>query len=326
MIRRNRPRTSWFGFFAFSPAIAMSAMYCYRSLAFPEEIIHVILDHNLRPTHREFFGPGCRETINRRRKLRSLGPAAPPPCSAALLVCKRWLRIGTPLLYESVKISCLGDTKAVLEAVRANKDIAKFIRRLRLEGGYGKALGELSKYLHNVEHLFFSPDAKCRESITGLHIAFPKFNLRTLKLEDRRKIINRNTTYINGILEHSIRFEWPNLVCVNDFCLKSYSYISPFQKQVSFDLTDNTSREVVTALQEAPALEELVLSEQATGFWMFAGQLSRILENPSIKRITCHDQRFESMNDEYIRGRITGLSEEDKAKLEFVGAPQDPPM
>ena len=84
--------------------------------------------------------------------------------------------------------------------------------------------------------------------------------------------------------------------------------------------------EIIIALQEAPALEELVLSEQATGCWMYTGHLRRILENPSIKKVTCHDKRFEDLTEEYIRERLTGLSEEDMVKLEFVSAPEDPPM
>ncbi|KIP04375.1 hypothetical protein PHLGIDRAFT_120792 [Phlebiopsis gigantea 11061_1 CR5-6] len=268
----------------------MGAVHHYHSLAFPEEIIPEILNYNLRVSHTEFFGRGCYDTINRRREIRKLAPAAPPPCSAALLVCKRWLRIGTPLLYESVKLSKLRDTKAVLGA-----------------GGFGRALGDLAKYLYNAEHLFILPDVQSRESITGLHLVLLELNLRTLKIEHKRAIVNRNTDYINGLLQHSIRHYWPNL------------------KQIALDTATNITTGLVGALRDAPGVEEFVLTESVVALWMSNGILERIMENPSLERVVCHDKPFLPANEASIRERLT-LPKEMKAKIHFVSVLEDTPV
>ena len=307
----------------------MAPVYYYRSLSFPEEIIHEILNYNLRLSHHEFFGPGCYETINRRREIRKLGKAAPPSCSAALLVCKRWLRIGTPLLYESIKLSSLQDTQAVLNVVRANEGISKFIRRLRLEGGFGRALGELAKYLYNVEHLLILPDVRARESVTGLHILFPELNLRTLKIEDKRKTFNRNTDYINHLLQHSIRHYWPNLVGHSRYFsligVASRAHVVFFQKQISVDKADNMAPVLVGALQDTVNVEEFVVTEPVAAAWLGNGLIERILENTAVKRIVCYDERFATLPDGYVRERLS-LSDEDKAKMHFIPAPEDVPL
>ncbi|KAJ7896796.1 hypothetical protein B0H14DRAFT_2233645, partial [Mycena olivaceomarginata] len=58
--------------------------------------------------------------------------------SAYLLVCKSWLRIATPLLYNVVILRSKAQVKALSLALAGNKVLGKFIKKLRVEGGYGE--------------------------------------------------------------------------------------------------------------------------------------------------------------------------------------------
>ncbi|EFI27977.1 hypothetical protein CC1G_14469 [Coprinopsis cinerea okayama7 len=57
--------------------------------------------------------------------------------SAALLVCKSWNRVGTPLLYDTVILRSKAQAQALAAALKKDGRLATFIKRIRIEGGYG---------------------------------------------------------------------------------------------------------------------------------------------------------------------------------------------
>ncbi|KAH7050361.1 hypothetical protein BKA62DRAFT_459626 [Auriculariales sp. MPI-PUGE-AT-0066] len=54
-----------------------------------------------------------------------------------LLVCKRWMCVGTPALYHTVVLRSMAQAKALASALRRCPDFGTYIRRLRVEGSYG---------------------------------------------------------------------------------------------------------------------------------------------------------------------------------------------
>jgi len=60
--------------------------------------------------------------------------------SDVLLVCKRWMRVGTPALYESVVIRSKAQAAALSTALTRNAEFGRFTRKLRLEGTYAQYL------------------------------------------------------------------------------------------------------------------------------------------------------------------------------------------
>ncbi|KAJ7164744.1 hypothetical protein C8R43DRAFT_1167048 [Mycena crocata] len=56
--------------------------------------------------------------------------------SAALLVNKAWLRVATPLLYHVVILRSKAQAQALSAAIQSNPDLGRFIKKLRVEGGY----------------------------------------------------------------------------------------------------------------------------------------------------------------------------------------------
>ena len=57
--------------------------------------------------------------------------------STILVVCKSWLRVATPLLYETVVLRSKAQAQALAGVLKNNSPLGHFIKKLRLEGGYG---------------------------------------------------------------------------------------------------------------------------------------------------------------------------------------------
>ncbi|KAJ7154462.1 hypothetical protein C8R46DRAFT_960497, partial [Mycena filopes] len=76
--------------------------------------------------------------------------------SAALLVCKAWLRVATPLLYNVVVLRSKGQARALHDALRTNRELGRFIKRLRVEGGFANTMQLILEYAPNITDLFLS--------------------------------------------------------------------------------------------------------------------------------------------------------------------------
>ncbi|KZV81288.1 hypothetical protein EXIGLDRAFT_755667 [Exidia glandulosa HHB12029] len=70
--------------------------------------------------------------------------------SSMLAVCKRWARVGTPLLYETVVLRSTPQAQALAAALKENKPFGKMIKKLRVEGGYGAAVPKIFKLAPNI--------------------------------------------------------------------------------------------------------------------------------------------------------------------------------
>ena len=97
--------------------------------------------------------------------------------SAYLLVCKSWLRMATPLLYSVVLLRSRAQAKALERALAGNKRLGQFIKKLRVEGGYGQPMHTILKCASNVSDIcltlqIFSPD-NTEGLCQGLHSINP---------------------------------------------------------------------------------------------------------------------------------------------------------
>ncbi|KZP08651.1 hypothetical protein FIBSPDRAFT_665027, partial [Athelia psychrophila] len=73
-----------------------------------------------------------------------------------LLVCKRWLRISTPLLYSAVIIRSKAQVTALARTLGENNLFGLQIRKIRVEGGYTAPLKHVIKLAPNLTHFFLS--------------------------------------------------------------------------------------------------------------------------------------------------------------------------
>ncbi|KAJ7069200.1 hypothetical protein C8F01DRAFT_1111851 [Mycena amicta] len=104
--------------------------------------------------------------------------------SAYLLVCKSWLRVATPLLYNVVVIRSKAQAKALAGVLSKNGELGRFIKKLRVEGGYGAPMQTILKCSPNVTDLFLSLNMFALDTTDGLCKGFTHINPTKLILDD----------------------------------------------------------------------------------------------------------------------------------------------
>ncbi|KAJ7170363.1 hypothetical protein C8R43DRAFT_944881 [Mycena crocata] len=127
--------------------------------ALPEEIILEILSPLLRVSDQRFSNTSTKS-----------GPLATTDesISALLLVCRAWLRIATPLLYDVVILRSTGQAKSLKNTLKMNKPLGRFIKKLRVEGGFGSYMHNILQETPNVNEIFISLHLHASESSSGL--------------------------------------------------------------------------------------------------------------------------------------------------------------
>ncbi|KAJ7230223.1 hypothetical protein GGX14DRAFT_2761 [Mycena pura] len=88
--------------------------------------------------------------------------------SAYLVVCKSWLRVATPLLYNVVVLRSKAQAKALARALSGNVDLGRFIKKLRVEGGYGAPMHTILQRAPNISDLYLSFEIWTPDTTDGL--------------------------------------------------------------------------------------------------------------------------------------------------------------
>lgn len=137
-----------------------------------------------------------------------------PHAGDVLLVSRRWLRIGTPLLYEFVSLSDPSHSQSVARLLKSNPTVGKAVRYLRLEGGLGKDLITIAQHTTGLHTLYVCLYARCTDSVAGISKAFPLFRPAQLYVFDPVEYgcFNKNSRNILQCLETSIAGAWTSLV------------------------------------------------------------------------------------------------------------------
>ncbi|KAF7317256.1 F-box domain-containing protein [Mycena chlorophos] len=117
--------------------------------------------------------------------------------SAYLLVCKAWLRVATPLLYNVVVLRSSAQAKALATVLNNNAQLASFIKKLRVEGGYGAAMHTILKCTPNITDLFLTFAFDRRDSTDGL--------VKGLKLINPRRLIAQHARHNSDAAAQKLR-------------------------------------------------------------------------------------------------------------------------
>lgn len=174
--------------------------------ALPEEILSKILALVLLIPRNIFYGLQCGTKSKDRQR---------HPC--LLLVSKYWLRIGTPLLYESVVLTRTSDTQTVAKLVRSHPSVGKAIRRIKLQpsdGGLEDELYDIVRMAPNIDNLYFDGlQLQPRHSLSGLQSSIPALDVKRLhichiNIIHLKAVANKaNQLILEGMKDH-----WPSLV------------------------------------------------------------------------------------------------------------------
>jgi hypothetical protein len=151
--------------------------------------------------------------------------------AAYLLVCKSWLRVATPLLYNVVVLRSEAQAKALSFVLSRNKELGKFIRKLRVEGGYGPPMHIILRCSPNVSDLFLSLVIYSSDNTNGLCKGLPLVNPTRLVLRDDRSLENKMVSQLLDTLSKSMA-SWDRLVWFpllsHLVCLLSFQFFSVF--------------------------------------------------------------------------------------------------
>ncbi|KAJ7207552.1 hypothetical protein GGX14DRAFT_635493 [Mycena pura] len=134
--------------------------------------------------------------------------------SAYLLVCKSWLRVATPLLYNVVILRSKAQAKALARALSQNKDLGRFIKKLRVEGGYGAPMHDILKYSPNVSDLYLSLNIFSSDNTDGLCKGLHLINPTRLILQCEKTASNKMFVNLQNALAEVI-LKWSNLSIFN---------------------------------------------------------------------------------------------------------------
>ncbi|KAJ6615816.1 hypothetical protein B0H10DRAFT_39553 [Mycena sp. CBHHK59/15] len=112
--------------------------------------------------------------------------------STYLLVCKDWLRVATPLLYHTVVLRTKAQSETLQAVLQVNKPFGLFIKKLRVEGGFGPAMHTILAAAPNVTDLFFTLQIWGPDNATGLARGMSLINPRRLILMDGNRRLGRD--------------------------------------------------------------------------------------------------------------------------------------
>ena len=139
---------------------------CVQNL--PEELLRKILSRNLYRTSLAFSGSGF--AMDQEDTFARL-PKQPEVDASHLAVCKQWLRVGTPLLYEAVLIDKPVHIKTLARTVQVSPEVGRAIKRLRLRKCFGRELAIVLEHTPNVHTLCVWMHIPSGASVVGLRDA-----------------------------------------------------------------------------------------------------------------------------------------------------------
>lgn len=211
-----------------------------------------------------------------------------------LLVCKRWLVIGTPLLYESVTILSPHHVARLAQTVSETPAIAKAIKRLALYGAgpgigassfYGRGLGAFLKYVCDIRTLRLDFNFGSRESVSGLCKWLPVLSPSVLILSGLPR--NKVGREVYSALLKSIP-KWTRLVCLAFSILfdRPYAKIDHSQERIHC-LMFSLSSELEDAIGRANNLRELRLNYAAAHILLQRPAGRQLIAGPSFQRLVC---------------------------------------
>ncbi|TDL29938.1 hypothetical protein BD410DRAFT_47053 [Rickenella mellea] len=128
-----------------------------------------------------------------------------------LLVCKRWMRVATPLLYETVIIRSKAQAQAIVDALTANPHFGAYVRKLRIEGGYGMSPFTVISKSPNITNLFITLDVYSTDNATGICKALPLVNPRRFIFTKHTRANNPKSQKLLDEITRCIKYRWLSL-------------------------------------------------------------------------------------------------------------------
>ncbi|KAJ7119089.1 hypothetical protein C8R44DRAFT_789994 [Mycena epipterygia] len=173
--------------------------------------------------------------------------------SAYLLVCKAWLRVATPLLYNIVVLRSKAQAKALARALSKNQELGQFIKKLRVEGGYGIAMATILQRSPNISDPFLSLQIWASDNTDGL--------CKGLSFINPARVILRDSEYKR--LHNTMRSNLDNALTK---AIPKWDHLRIF----GLPYTSVKINNIVQALVKSRRLQTIVIPTVEDARWVFA--------------------------------------------------------
>ncbi|KAH7106606.1 hypothetical protein BKA62DRAFT_826107 [Auriculariales sp. MPI-PUGE-AT-0066] len=213
-----------------------------------------------------------------------------------LLVCKRWMRVGTPALYHTVVLRSMAQAKALASALRRCPDFGTYIRRLRVEGSYGEYIWQAVKTAPHITELCLSLTVYSDANVGGMVKSLDNLNPVhvTLTLSPEKRLHNKNQDSLVSALCRNIR-GWPRL--------HSFSFSSS-EVHIGERVPDyGTHPQLLDALCDSPSVEAVHANIFYTSRQFLCPQIVKLLQSRANLLFTLHSKysSYSSIFDEVRR-------------------------
>ncbi|KAJ7768911.1 hypothetical protein B0H16DRAFT_1781063 [Mycena metata] len=252
----------------------------------PDEIISEVLSPALKVSEEKFLDNKS-----------EVSPFASPSVSssAALVVCKAWLCVATPFLYHVVVIRSTAQPRALQRTLDSNPDLGKFIKMLRVEGGFGPEMGDVLEHTLNVTDIFLSLQIHGTDPTTGLVLGLPHISPTRLIIFDyaSRRSGKLKTKHVRDVIQavKDCVPSWMNITAVN------FLYYDPVSggeqedlvtaicghatvEKVSFPSLKRRDMPFLTAIGARPTLEAVYIHDEGT-----PSVISMLAANPRLSSL-----------------------------------------
>lgn len=236
----------------------------------PEELLHQIMAmcHSI---DYEAFAHRSPEQLFAHRK----------ETARLLLVCQRWRRVATPLKYEMAIVTSEAEA-SVLATILSRGRVGSYVKKLRIEGGFGRALRTILSKVPNLLYIFISLDISSEAKVAGLCAGLKLVNPQYLVLRDRRVLGNQAVRSVVDTLITCMKTLWTNLI----------SYDHPYDEWVwlgqEFDnrqycARTQRARDLARALVHIPKLQ--IVHVPRAYYTSEYDVVLKAVKNPSVQRI-----------------------------------------
>ncbi|KAJ6469141.1 hypothetical protein C8R47DRAFT_1150524 [Mycena vitilis] len=198
----------------------------------------------------------------------------PPSYSSStyLLVCKAWLRVATPLLYNVVILRTTAQAEALQGALKSSPEMGLLVKKLRVEGGFGTAMQAILKSAPNITDLFLTLSIWGSDNVRGLCGGLQFINPRRVILVDPTPKKNKQVQQLSDTLVKNIS-KWDKLE-IFDFPYDVHATMSPPHVVAR-------AGDLAAALAMSKSLETFLFNSPGN----LPTYLRRLREAPSLKAI-----------------------------------------
>jgi hypothetical protein len=109
-----------------------------------------------------------------------------------LLVCKTWLQVGTPLVYETVILGSPRHSRALLATLQRDPSLGLLVRKLRLHGRLGSVIEPIIQACPRITDLYLSLRALRKNNIDSFRAILPLVRPLRVIIQDPYKSVITN--------------------------------------------------------------------------------------------------------------------------------------